>query len=239
MSLTIPGTGPLVLPTGTTLLADPAQFDVTSALASTAFVQQALGNIRGSTPISSGPITLGPSHWGKRLELQIGAAVTLPLASSVPQGTSVLITTNLGASTITTTGGNLLAFNNQAVTVPYTISNGGTFLVTSDGSVWRAQLGSEELRTSPMFGSQLALSGYQKIPSGFIIQWGTFNVPASTTSTLTFPIQFTTACYVVTANFGVTGAGTVNASPVSATQYQIQNTYSGGSQGGSWIAIGK
>jgi hypothetical protein len=117
---------------------------------------------------------------------------------------------------------------------------GSDILLIADGNnVWRSHASLECLRTTPLFGAQLAQTGYQKLPSGIIIQWGTFSVPASTTSTFSFPIQFTTACYVVTANFGVTGAGTVNASPVSATQYQIQNTYSGGSQGGSWIAIGK
>lgn len=195
MSLTIPGTGPLVLPTGTTALTSPAQFDATASLATTSFVQQALGNMRGSLSISPGPLTLGPAHWGKRLELQIGAALTLPLASSVPEGTSVIICTNQGASTITTTGGNILAFNNTGVTVPYTISNGSSFMLITDGGVWRATLGSEELRTSSLFASSLSGgSGYQKLPNGLIMQWGlTTSSSGSGDVATSFPIAFPTA----------------------------------------------
>jgi hypothetical protein len=225
MSLTIPGTGPLVLPTGTTVLANPAQFDVSAALASTSFVQQSLGNLRGSLSISPGPLTLGPAHWGRRLELQIGAALTLPLASSVPEGTSVIISTNQGASTITTTGGNILAFNNTGVAVPYTISNGATFMLINDGGVWRATLGSEELRTSSLFSASLTGgTGYQKLPSGLIMQWGLTNPSSGSADVLTgFPIAFPNAVRFI--NIFVGSVGT----PYIATMGSLSTTNFGSS----------
>jgi hypothetical protein len=47
-------------------------------------------------------------------------------------------------------------------------------------------------------GSNQSLSsdGYQKLPGGLIIQWGTFT-PSSSTTSLTFPIAFSTACLTV------------------------------------------
>jgi hypothetical protein len=44
------------------------------------------------------------------------------------------------------------------------------------------------------FSNSLTTSGYQKLPSGLIIQWGTGTAVASGTSTVTFPITFPNAC---------------------------------------------
>lgn len=49
------------------------------------------------------------------------------------------------------------------------------------------------------FGASLSTNGYQKLPSGLIIQWGTgTTVPANGTSTTTFPIAFPNSCFYVT-----------------------------------------
>ena len=194
MSLQLLGTGALVMPTGTTVLTSPAQFDNSTLLASTASVQQALGNFRGSVQLPSGATTLGATHWGQRLILTVGAAVTLPSIATVPAGTAVLVSNNIGASTITTTGADILSFCNVQVAVPYTISAGGSFYVVSDGVYWRAVLGTEEIKNSPLFGSSLITNGYQKLPSGLIIQKGQLTCPvANTFYTYTFPIAFPTS----------------------------------------------
>lgn len=94
------------------------------------------------------------------------------------------------------------------------------------------------------FGASLALSGYQKLPSGLIIQWGTANGSASGSKAVTFPVAFPNACYAV--NLSVFNPATyipaISASPNQTGFSFIANT-SPGTAGSStaavyWIAIG-
>lgn len=50
-----------------------------------------------------------------------------------------------------------------------------------------------------LFTQLLAANGYQKLPSGLIIQWGQAS-PSSGTVTVTFPIAFPAACAAVTSS---------------------------------------
>lgn len=43
----------------------------------------------------------------------------------------------------------------------------------------------------------LAVNGYQKLPSGLIIQWGTISTPVNTATSFTFPIAFPSQASVV------------------------------------------
>lgn len=59
-----------------------------------------------------------------------------------------------------------------------------------DGSLtW----GGSEIITAAMMGNKVSANGYQKLPSGLIIQWGT----NSGESTHEFPMEFPTACFAV------------------------------------------
>lgn len=91
------------------------------------------------------------------------------------------------------------------------------------------------------FGSSLGVGGYQKLPSGMIIQWGTTTTTTSG-STVTFPIAFPNVAYGVTATSlnssaifatyqNLTTSGlTMQAWTTSAVQIAATVT---------WIAIGK
>lgn len=48
--------------------------------------------------------------------------------------------------------------------------------------------------TSTLYLKNLSVSGYQKLPGGLIIQWGSVNsVPSSSTTTVTLPIAYPNA----------------------------------------------
>lgn len=49
----------------------------------------------------------------------------------------------------------------------------------------------------------LSASGYQKLPGGLIIQWGTFTTTAGAKSNLTFPVAFPTALVSIAANLNI------------------------------------
>jgi hypothetical protein len=54
--------------------------------------------------------------------------------------------------------------------------------------------------TENFTGSNVSLTanGYQKLPSGVIMQWGTVVLPLNTSETVTLPVTFTTTNYAVT-----------------------------------------
>lgn len=103
-----------------------------------------------------------------------------------------------------------------------------------------------------LFAASLTDSGYQKLPSGLIIQWGSQTLTGVANGTWNsgtywFPTPFTTACL----SFVVTNSNnnSLSATPVwiignggSATQYTISAMSSTASQiagiVAKWIAVG-
>lgn len=84
-------------------------------------------------------------------------------------------------------------------------------------------------------------NGYQKLPSGLILQWGTYSVvTAGVAVPVTFPIAFPTGCYsVVVCQSSVstaTQSAWVSASPTT-TGFSGSGTAAGGVA--YWMAIGK
>ena len=91
------------------------------------------------------------------------------------------------------------------------------------------------------FASTLAASGYQKFPSGLIVQWGTATVPGTSATTVVFPIAFPTA--FLSANATSDGAGgqfvfISSATPPTDTQMVLDNSLGSVSNVALWMAIG-
>jgi hypothetical protein len=92
----------------------------------------------------------------------------------------------------------LQATSLTGLTTPLSVGQGGTGLtspgssgsvLTSNGSAWIAQ-------AAP--ASSLGTSGYQKLASGLIMQWGTTSsISVYGNVTVTYPIAFPTAVFVV------------------------------------------
>lgn len=93
------------------------------------------------------------------------------------------------------------------------------------------------------FGSSLAANGYQKLPSGLIIQWGTTAGSANSTDYKSFPVAFPNACLQGVSSYSsypLWGQG-CGFAPVNASQFIVTGyTSSGASSSASvrWIAIG-
>lgn len=78
------------------------------------------------------------------------------------------------------------------------------------------------------YGKSLAINGYQKLPSGLIIQWGSFDTGSignTTTGTQAFPVSFPHSCFqvIVGSTHGTINGGPqtegFNAGGVSATSF--------------------
>lgn len=65
--------------------------------------------------------------------------------------------------------------------------------------VWADWFNKAQRRLSGDFAStQASTAGYQQLPSGLYLQWGiTASLGSATTTTITFPINFPTACFQV------------------------------------------
>lgn len=90
------------------------------------------------------------------------------------------------------------------------------------------------------FSSQLAETGYQRLPSGLILQWGTVAGSEDVWGTRNFNIAFPNAALTIVASGSAGSFATdtdIQARVISATQFQVQNNaYGSGTI--NWIAIG-
>lgn len=88
------------------------------------------------------------------------------------------------------------------------------------------------------FTQSLGNNGWQRLPSGLIIQWGTYN--ANTESTFNFPIAFTKQCFIVLpVDYNTTGSNLVDLTGTNKTATSFQILSQGGDIGAfSMVAIG-
>lgn len=89
--------------------------------------------------------------------------------------------------------------------------------------------------------NSLGSSGYNKFPSGLIIQWGNVSVANAGSTTVTLPIQNTSATYNVTITANGQSAGAQIQSyvdTVSTSAFTIHNMGGGGPILFYWTAIG-
>lgn len=211
----------------------PAQFDNSTKLATTEFVQNSLGNLAGVVTYTSSA-TLSTSDAGKIIWVDAGAgAITLALPSSAPIGSVfkiMRINNTVNAVTVTTSlvfqGPN--NFNGAANVTSINLIGYDLLEVIFTGNAWMAINGHGS--------ASLGINGYQKFSSGLIIQWGANIVTGSNViNNVALPIAFPTAFLqsvascVSTGSFG--GTSGVNLSTIGLwannTGAAIQ-----------WVAIG-
>lgn len=170
-----------------------AQFDKDTSLATTAFVQRALGSIQGIVTYAA-PQTLSAADVGKLVLPNSAGSITLtlPLASSLVVGATIHFR-NAGAGLASLACAGADIFYRAGLLAPFSTlklaSNDSVSLVASVTG-WELFAGSAALRAATGdFGASLAASGYQKLPSGLIIQWG-ISAVTTTSASVTFPIAF-------------------------------------------------
>lgn len=111
------------------------------------------------------------------------------------------------------------------------VTNGADgFLRKASTAAVKAALGALAVSDFP---SLLSGNGYQRFPSGVILQWGEAFI--SGTTTVTFPLAFPTNCTsVVFTNISSTNQIFLNGAPLGKTSFSATN----GNSTISWIAVG-
>ena len=222
----------------------PEQFDATTKIATMAAVQRALGNLRSETAVNSST-TLDASAIGQLIVGDAGTyTTTMPLANSVPPGSCIWFEGTSGIVTwLVQRQGTDIIDNNGGGTF-FSLGTGGTAILESNGvGTWRIIGGSAALRNAADFGASTASAGYQKLPSGLIIQWGSGIY--GTATAVSFPIAFPNICRQV-----IIGAGSYDGTQAAfqkvlaiAAYYQTTSGFTASSSTGNgssaaWVAIG-
>jgi phage-related tail fiber protein len=218
--------------TGDPTAPTPARFDAGSSIASTGFVQRALGNFSSQNSVNT-TRALALDNAGQIINCSGTITVTLPIGAAEAVGATFQFN-NSGSGTVT-----VQAAVGQAL---FGIGNGTprTFVLGPGDSVTIAYVGGGawygwggvQLGASSVFASLLQGNGYQKLPGGLILQWGSMAAgPAPLT--FAFPIAFPTAVF----NVQVAASMPVNIGSASLTGVPITAAANG--VGVYVFAIGK
>jgi len=240
------GLGQLAAAIGTTA----PQFDSSLKLVTTAFLARSGKQLSGVVPFT-GALTGVASHVGGflygwsatansyslpntvSLAIPVGAVITLAnfgtnAMAIVPQGTDKTQTPSLPATSL------------------FTLVSGASAEFTHIGSgIWFIT-GNAVNSSSADFAASLTPAGYQRLPSGLIIQWGSISVGVSSTVTIAYPIAFPTqflGAYVSNGFATYTASSTpfVGITPTSTplSTAVVQNGYSSSANTVYWFAFGK
>lgn len=212
-----------------------AQFDNTAKLATTAFVQRALGSFTGTSVLTANT-TLTSANAGQIIEAVNGITLTLPGLSGTVDGTTFTIL-NLGTTTVTITAAGtdkiLSGLNTSGTATSYAIAPYSTIsVVNRGGTTWMVSGAGDAPRILS------SVSGYTRLPSGLIIQWGQ-NIPTTAGLTVSFPVTFPNGLFAVTtgkttsSNNNVISAGNYT---LSSFLFSVQNANEATSS--VWIAVG-
>lgn len=213
-------------------IATPAQFSNDVSPATTAFVQRALGNFSGYHGADASA-TLTASDFGK-LVLWSGSTAgtfTLPAASAGVPGAAIRFF-NAGTANVTVQrAGSDTMFMNGGTTTAIALGPGDslTVIVSNNGSpgVLVLASGSVQLKSSTTFKASIQRPGYQRLPSGLYLQWGT--TPASSASagvSASFPISFPNQCMTVNITPSASSNGYIPAIESSSTSGFTFSMYS-------------
>jgi hypothetical protein len=177
----------------TSSITTPPQFDNDTSISTTAFVQRALGNMRGITQVNaSGTVVVTAADAGRVYYVtSSGVNFSLNPSGLLAGSTFTIITDATATSTIVTTSGAFLPastlFSRDGILRPRC-----QYQFIWDGANFRYLNGSSFNEDLFPFSTT---SGYIKLPSGMMMEWGLDTTSiGETTRTILFPWAFPVAC---------------------------------------------
>jgi hypothetical protein len=173
-------------------------FDNDTSIASTLFVQRALGNYQSYIGLA-GSITLTASQVGTFISCYSGSplTITLPVANTVAAGAAYTIA-NISNSNVTiqSQGGNLIYHGGAFISsTSIILSPGDQLTIISDNSSAWITTGTATQRLVDHGGGSFT----QYLSNGLKLKFGTFNAGA-TSGTFTYPVAFGSAIHAVFCN---------------------------------------
>ncbi|MCP1483984.1 hypothetical protein J3D48_000297 [Pseudomonas fluorescens] len=178
------------------------QFDGGRSAATSEFVQRALGSYASARGISTATqLTLADVGCSIGLGGNAAYTVTLPDAAAVPSGATIsLHCRNSAPVTVASKTGAQIS-PQGAYLASIVLNNGESANFVRESGVW-VVYGTAALKYSASYAVQFGTSGYQKFPSGLILQWVTGGSDANGNMTVSLPIRFPNAVLGGVANEG-------------------------------------
>lgn len=201
---------------------------IAAVLATTA---SQMGNLRDLISYS-GNKQLTASDMGKFVYSSVGnATFTLPDATTVPAGSSVYLYSSASAGVLTVTSPNGVfngpGNNQNSGSLSYSAGVGNQFI--SSGTSWFV-IGAGGI-------ASLSATGYQKLPSGLIEQWGIVTTSASADTTFTFPVAFPNAVVAIVFAAGNSGASIANGYGGTTTSVKVNNWTTAGARASASVTV--
>jgi hypothetical protein len=167
--------------------ADMTPYALTSSLSN--YVAKAAPSIKTADYV------IQPTDFYNVLEANKATSITftLPVVGTIAAGSWIKLK-NIGAGELTISG------EIDGVSPSTALSQWEEITIYTDGTGWRGKVISAA--DSSSFDCSLTENGYQKLPSGLIMQWGKYSgtVHNDTAYSLTFPMEFPTACLNAVSN---------------------------------------
>ena len=213
----------------------PAKGDSSTKCATTEFLGQQ--GLRFSSDYGSGVdanMTVPIERVGGWYEIHGAYIITLPTMSSVPVGATITFRNTSGTdATIKAAATEQIAPAGSPSANEITIKSGEIITFVNNKTSWyviSCGFGSDSFTVSK------GIHGYQRLPSGLIIQWGT-NGTSTDGATSTFPISFPTACLsMVATTDNPTSNFSIATQILSTSQFKL--TSESLTPAARWIAIG-
>lgn len=222
------------------------QFDNGKTLATTEFVQRALGNFGGQTSIVSLPASLIPAMAGRRIIVTGPGALTLPPLVASPVGSKFYIH-NIGTGDVTVNrqGTDTIVALSKALN-SITIQSNSNGVVTCGDVNYVLEEGASSLKYSNEFSTLMSSNGYQQLPSGLIIQWGSTTTTTGADLAVLFPMTFPTRLVSVNGTAYIGGGATRDTNVMLRTDGLGRAGFSAGAylsgarvaEAFYWVAIG-
>lgn len=234
--------------TGTPTAPTPSQFDNSTKLATTEFIKRTGHTIAAVFDVTAA-MMLTSAHVGGLLVVRSSVPITLTLPSlfSVPEGACIDIVDvgSTSGSIVATQGIDKLFLTPYGGIPSRALSPGDTLRLTKGtvggSSYWILSSGSALLRNNGQFAALVNAQGYQKLPSGLIIQWGQAVASSTATVSIAYPIVFPSSVFAVTASaHGIIGQfptpGNINAANFQLNAWDYTGARAANTC--SWIAVG-
>lgn len=202
---------PLASPvfTGDPTAPTPAQMDNDKSVATTEFVKKSGLSVSRFNAYTVST-TLAPTVVGSAVEFYgtaAGQTLTLPLSSDVRTADAILLF-NWGPVpvTIARQGGDQIGYGAAAGLISMVMQPGDNMLLIAGSNLWFIVGGTAANQYAASFASLQGNYGWQKLPGGFMRQWGYILTPAGVATAnidVAFPTPFPNNCFNVVASIGV------------------------------------
>jgi len=178
-----------------------------------------------STRSITGATVLDAADIGRLQVIVANSAITLPDATAVGAGATLHFVSTAGtSSTIAAAGADVIIGLATSPVTSAAIGLRGTLTLVSNGAGgWIATAGTVHQAGSFAFGASLTGNGYQRLPTGLILQWGTGTLPASGQPTasvnVTLPLAWPNGILSGSANAREFASSTLGAAPAMLVSF--------------------